>query len=92
MNSGLTGGFEKTTVSFPYGLTPFRGRTFPIGADAVGKSGSYAYLASLSTAKEAFQWVKKCAQSAQILYYSVSRCMKKEVDKEKMMWWALFSS
>jgi len=27
--------------------------------------------------------VKKRAQSAQILYYSVSRCMKKEVDKEK---------
>jgi hypothetical protein len=29
---------------------------------------------------------KKRAQSAQILYYSVSRCMKKDVDKEKMMW------
>ena len=28
MNSGLTRGSAKITVSFPYGLTPFRGRTF----------------------------------------------------------------
>jgi len=32
-------------------------------------------------------WVKQRARSAQILYYSVSRCMEKEVDKEKKVIW-----
>lgn len=83
MNSGLTRGLEKNTVSFSYGLTPFRGRSFSKTHHSLCISEWLVHLTSSYAHPVGCVLDKKRAQSAQILYYSVSRCMKKDVDKEK---------
>ena len=83
MNSGLTRGLGKNTVSFPYGLTPFRGRTFLNTPYRCVEVSGLPTLRHLMHIQWGLFWVKQRARSAQILYYSVLRCMEKEVDKEK---------